>query len=329
MKNEKIIYLVLIISMTFYWAKIYGQEENAVEETATEAIDAFEESATEGMSEIETNEENETDEFAELSELELTRQELETLRSELEVIEAREQNSIAKQTVQLSKDIESTTIKLYDLPLELAPDNEDEFDLNVLKNRKFSNNSIIEGYRNNIKELVGSVIELNEKDEIIDVGEFNFVKDLDKIKLTTPKNEIFIDKTYSKTVNTDAGWLFFGYTLDESELIRFSIEDVSSAQLMKDALNYEYLHGTYKVTDDNIDNLYIIRTINVSEILSRKYKHEKWNLKISEVPLGGTIFKAASNYYVSVSDLKRDFIIGLGYSKLKSILTQSAFSLKE
>jgi hypothetical protein len=198
-----------------------------------------------------------------------------------------------------------------------------------LKNRKYSNNPIIEGYRNNIKELIGSVIELNEQNEIVDVGEFNFISDTKKIKLDAPKSGKFIEKTYNETNNKEAGWLFFKYTVKEKEIIRFSIEDISTAQLSKGAFDYKSLHKAYKFTDENIDNLYVIRTINVSEILSRKYKEESKNLKISEIPIGGTVFKASNDYYVSNTDLKRDYIVGLGYSKLKTILKQSAHLIEE
>ena len=250
----------------------------------------------------------------------------ETLKSELNSLS---QNSSVKQTLQLSEDIKNNKITLNDLPNDFIEENEDEFDLNILKNRKFSNNPVIEGYRNNIKELIGSVIELNQQNEIIDVGEFNFISDNKKVKIEAPKGGKFIEKTYSKTTNKEAGWLFFSYSVKEKELIRFSIEDVSSAYLLKGALDYKNLHKAYNVSDFNIDNLYVIRTINVSEIISRKYQQESKNLKISEVPIGGTIFKASNDYYVSNSDLKRDYIVGLGYSKLKNILTQSAHLIDE
>lgn len=188
-----------------------------------------------------------------------------------------------------------------------------EFDINALKGRKFPNQDLT-AYSSKLDNLIGVLIKVDDNQNIISIGRKSYVTEPDKIQSETIKNQKWVEKIYDKNNDSSINWLFFSYTVKNTEKISFHIADTDRAYLPTsgEAINEDKLKKFFlSIPKDQHKYYKMIRTATVTEVVSKKFKKVNKNTKVKELPIFSQVLNVGNDYYQSVTDNKKDIYIGL------------------
>ncbi len=187
-------------------------------------------------------------------------------------------------------------------------------------NRLYIDEEGIAGYRGDLRNLIGLIATKGNTGKYT-VGGVDFKTDAAAIELKAPEGGKLKEYKYDRNQITAINWLL-SVSLEDNELVHFTLEDISRAVLSTPNINYEKISRSFKLTDQNIDSKYLIAIATVTAITSKKYTERTRKIKVSEFPLVGSAISAGNELFTSNLEFQRDYRVGMRLIPIKSILEE-------
>ncbi|OCK42542.1 hypothetical protein BA195_10220 [Tenacibaculum soleae] len=197
--------------------------------------------------------------------------------------------------------------------IELAFFPEPKANSNTLsfKDRVYINDMGIEAYKENLSDVVGKIIMIDDKGKSTMLIS-DFKKDKLKRVQFIPKNGEIETFKYKKGDDTNLG-LFLSANVKSEEIIEYSTSDISRLVISDKEINLTKLKLKLTELEKNYKNctFKIISGATVTQITSRKFIKKDKKIKASSFPVLGSAFTFDKHFYISTENYKRVYRIGL------------------
>jgi hypothetical protein len=194
---------------------------------------------------------------------------------------------------------------------------DNEFVPSTFSGRTYIPNAGLPDYRDDLSKLLGLIV--TKENLEYTVGVVPFVKDKSELKVSVPKNGVLVERKVEKKDEKKLGWIL-SVELDDSEILNYTIEDLSRAILDFEQMDVEKLQAVFN--ESNWNDRFIIVLATATAITHKTHRKKGRRIRFDEIPLIGSAISANSNIYISNESLQRDFRVGLRLVSIKSIIEE-------
>lgn len=194
----------------------------------------------------------------------------------------------------------------------------DEFtSLNANFPKDFTDRTFIKGlamYRNNIEELAGSLIIIEDNEKASVLGRY--------IKNNQPpiKNITLSDVLYSSKINTksslNGSYMIASASASANSIVELIITDINGVLIPEQSIPYlEICNASQNVDKETKRKIYYVRSVKLTAVHSKAYKEVN-----IEAGINGTVFSAGGKVYSNSDQFKTDYVVSVDLVSFTNLL---------
>lgn len=182
------------------------------------------------------------------------------------------------------------------------------------------------GYADNLEELVGTIIEIN--DATNPSSNFRLLRNITndtidlKTKIITPKYQDIIRTNYNKTNVKELAFMGIGGGISDIQIYKFEQMDIGSLTVPAKHLDTLKISNRYKCKTVTDCKYYVITSAVISKVETRLFTERTKKLAVSEFAGIGQAYGISGKLYTSsvTDDYRLKYIIFVHFRDVQSLL---------